>query len=436
MMLRNKLGSERTTNAQESNVLVEERADPVHDSFRRTRAASCRQQVRTAVTGAALAVCLAGCAWSPGMSFSPPSGTSGPGQAEGGSGLASSSVRATADAHPGKGVDAVPTGSLIEITDDLVEKERAERSKAVPDEVTQLFAKPAPYTLGAGDILSIVVWDHPELNMPGSSPSAGPEANSAGSMTSGYTVDSGGMIQYAYIGPLKVAGLTEMEARDLLAQKLSRYVRQPQVTLRIETYRSKRIYLDGAIRNPGVQVLNDMPMTLPEAINRAGGFTPTADRSMVAITRGDKTVNVDIPGMIAKGVNPDNIELRRGDMVRVFAQTDTKVYVFGEVQRPGSLTFNNGRMSLNEALGDAGGISQTSGDASQVFVVRGRDVGKPVVFHLNAGSPAAMATADGFELKPNDVVFVDASALVRWSRVIGLIVPSTQAAAAGRAIGY
>ncbi|MFM0081205.1 polysaccharide biosynthesis/export family protein [Paraburkholderia sediminicola] len=436
MMLRNKLDSERTTNAQESNVRVDERVDPVRDSFTRARAANCRRQVRAAVTGVVLALCLAGCAWSPGMSFNPPSGTASPGQAEAGNGLASSSVRATADARTGKGVDAPPTGSLIEITDALVEKERAERSKTVPDDVTQLFAQSAPYTLGAGDILSIVIWDHPELNMPGASASTGPEANSSDSMTSGYTVDAGGMIQYAYIGPLKVAGLTEMEARDLLAQKLSRYVRQPQVTLRIQAYRSKRVYLDGAIRNPGVQVLNDMPMTLPEAINRAGGFTPVADRSMVAITRGQKTVIVDIPGMIAKGVNPDNIELRRGDMVRVFAQTDTKVYVFGEVQRPGSLTFNNGRMSLNEALGDAGGISQTSGDASQVFVVRGRDVGKPVVFHLNAGSPAAMATADGFELKPNDVVFVDASALVRWSRVIGLIVPSTQAAAAGRAIGY
>src|SRR3981189_1300709 len=108
-------------------------------------------------------------------------------------------------------------------------------------------------------------------------------------MTSRYTVAAGGMIQYAYIGPLKVAGLTEMEARDLLAQKLSRYVRQPQVTLRIQAYRRTRVYLDGAIRNPGVQVLNDMPMTLPEAINRAGGFTPVADRSMVAITRGQKT---------------------------------------------------------------------------------------------------------------------------------------------------
>ncbi|WP_408366186.1 polysaccharide biosynthesis/export family protein [Paraburkholderia sediminicola] len=435
-MLRNKLDSERTTNAQESNVRVDERVDPARDSFTRARSANCRRQVRAAVTGVVLALCLAGCAWSPGMSFNPPSGTASPGQAEAGNGLASSSVRATADARTGKGVDAPPTGSLIEITDALVEKERAERSKTVPDDVTQLFAQSAPYTLGAGDILSIVIWDHPELNMPGASASTGPEANSSDSMTSGYTVDAGGMIQYAYIGPLKVAGLTEMEARDLLAQKLSRYVRQPQVTLRIQAYRSKRVYLDGAIRNPGVQVLNDMPMTLPEAINRAGGFTPVADRSMVAITRGQKTVIVDIPGMIAKGVNPDNIELRRGDMVRVFAQTDTKVYVFGEVQRPGSLTFNNGRMSLNEALGDAGGISQTSGDASQVFVVRGRDVGKPVVFHLNAGSPAAMATADGFELKPNDVVFVDASALVRWSRVIGLIVPSTQAAAASRAIGY
>lgn len=436
MMLCNKLDSERTTNMQESNVLIEERADPGRDSLTRARTASRRGQVRTAITGVVMAVCLAGCAWSPGMSFSPPSGTGGSGQAGAGNASGGSGSYSTADVHPVKGVDAPPAGSLIEITDELVEKERAERSKDVPDAVTQLFAKSAPYTLGPGDILSIVVWDHPELNMPGASASAGPEANGSDSMTSGYTVDSGGMIQYAYIGPVKVSGLTEMEARDLLAQKLSRYVRQPQLTLRIQAYRSKRVYLDGAIRNPGVQVLNDMPMTLPEAINRAGGFTPTADRSMVAITRGDKTVIVDIPDMIAKGVNPDNIELRRGDMVRVFAQTDTKVYVFGEVQRPGSLTFNNGRMSLNEALGDAGGISQTSGDASQVFVVRGRNVGKPVVFHLNAGSPAAMATADGFELKPNDVVFVDASALVRWSRVIGLIVPSTQAAAASRAIGY
>jgi polysaccharide export outer membrane protein len=429
-----KLNSVRTRNADELSGLPAKQAVGVRDCSTQSHAGKRRPHFRTVLGGMALAACAAGCSWSPGMSFNSPPPSAGSEQTSAASGL-STTVHST-DARSGKSADAPPVGSMIEITDDLVEKERAERSKTVPPDVTQLFAKPTPYTLGPGDILSIVVWDHPELNMPGASPSAGPEANGSDSMTSGYTVDSGGRIQYAYIGPIKVEGLTEMEARDLLAEKLSRYVRAPQLTVRIQTYRSKRVYLDGAVKNPGVLVLNDMPMTLPEAINRAGGFMPTADRSSVAITRGDKTVVVDIPDMIAKGVNPDNIELRRGDMVRVFAQTDTKVYVFGEVTRPGSLTFNNGRMSLNEALGDAGGISQTSGDASQVFVVRGRDAGKPVVFHLNAGSPAAMATADGFELRPNDVVFVDASALVRWSRVIGLLVPSTQAAAATRAVGY
>jgi polysaccharide biosynthesis/export protein len=112
------------------------------------------------------------------------------------------------------------------------------------------------------------------------------------------------------------------------------------------------------------------------------------------------------------------------------------VFVMGEVQRPGGVPFNNGRMSLSEALGDAGGISQVSGDASQVYVVRGRDAGKQAVYHLDATSAASMATADSFELQPNDVVFVDASALVKWSRIIGLILPATQAAATSRAVGY
>lgn len=49
---------------------------------------------------------------------------------------------------------------------------------------------------------------------------------------------------------------------------------------------------------------------------------------------------------------------------------------------------------------------------------------KPEVSHLDAGSPAAMALANDFELEANDVVFVEASSLVRWSRVIGMLLPS------------
>jgi polysaccharide export outer membrane protein len=375
----------------------------------------------------AIAALLSGCAMSPGMSYS---------SRVSGTGTIQSDPFGTSGSARNNGKDAPPPNTLIEINSDLIAKETAARPKGIPQGVTRLFAKPAPYVLGPGDVLSIVIWDHPELNLPEAMAAGGQDATGSNSVVSGYTVDNAGMIQYAYIGPIKVSGLTEMDARDLLSKRLSKYLRNPQVTLRIAAYRSKRVYIDGEVRNPGLQMLNDMPMTLPEAINRAGGFTTNGDRSQVAITRHDDTVVVNLPDLIAKGSNPNNIVLRDGDMVRVFSSNDSKVSVVGEVERPGSFVFNNGRMSLSQALGEAGGINQGSGDASQIFVVRKRETGEPTVFHLDASTPTAMATADGFELKPSDVVFVDASALVRWSRVIGLILPSTQAASTTRALGY
>lgn len=401
--------------------------------LRRARAV---RRTAACVVWVALAA-LGGCAWSPGMTFSPEKGDGGSRNAESAPVDAASGASGASlpNSLVAKGYTDTTSGQLIEITNELVEKEAAERPKGIPADVRALFATPTPYQIGPGDILSIVVWDHPELNLPATVGGAdGPTGSS--SVAPGYTVDTNGFIQYAYIGPMKVEGLSEMGVRDALAIKLAKYVRDPQVTVRVQTYRSKRVYLDGEVKTPGVEVLDDRPMTLPEAINRAGGFTSNADRSRVAVTRGDTTVDVNMPDMIRKGFNPDRVILRDGDLVRVYAQTDSKVFVVGEVERPGGVTFNNGRMTLNAALGSAGGIAQASADASQVYVVRGRDTGKPVVFHLDASNATAMATADAFDLKPNDVVFVDTSSLVKWSRVINLILPTTQAAAASRAVGY
>jgi len=378
---------------------------------------------------ASVAMLLSGCAMSPGMTY-------------GAMGRSMESARTVTDGtgtqSSAQDTDVPPPDKLIEINNALIKQERARRPTGIAQSVKALFADATPYTLATGDVLNITVWDHPEMNQAGGSGASSGSAGDSGasSVAAGYTVDPNGIIQIPYVGPVKVVGLTELEARDLVTQKLSRYLREPQVTLRIAAYRGKRIYLDGEVRSPGLQVLNDMPMTLPEAINRAGGFTTTADRSEVSVTRGEATVVVNMPDMIRKGVNPDNILLKNGDLVRVYSQNDTKVYVLGEVEHPGSVLFNNGHLSLSDAIGGAGGISQSSGDPSQVYVVRQRDSEDPTVFHLDATSATAMAVADGFDLKPSDVVFVDASGLVRWSRVINLILPSAQAAATSRMVGY
>lgn len=331
--------------------------------------------------------------------------------------------------HPGAGTgnDAPPAGVVTEITPDLVQAQRVEQAAPIPADVASLFAAPKPYTIGPGDVLNIVVWDHPELNLaPVAVTTVGTDFTGSASVASGYSIDSQGILQFAYVGALKVGGLTELEARDLLSSRLSKFVRDPQVTLRIQTYRSRRVFMDGEVRTPGLQIFNDLPMSLPEALSRAGGFTEVGDRASIAVIRDGKSVVVNIPELIAHGVNPTKILLRNDDMVRVFAREDSKVFVTGDVSRPATLYLRNGELSLNEALGDAGGVNPVAGDPRQVYVVRNVVEGRPEIYHLNAANPAALALADNFELKAKDVVFVDAAPVVRWSRVISLFLPSTE----------
>lgn len=75
-----------------------------------------------------------------------------------------------------------------------------------------------------------------------------------------------------------------------------------------------------------------------------------------------------------------------------------------------------------------------SGDPRQVFVIRPTTPEKPEIYHLDVSSPVAFALAEGFDLRDRDVVFVDPVPLVRWNRVISLILPSAQAISVPRQI--
>nr|WP_235185294.1 polysaccharide biosynthesis/export family protein [Cupriavidus sp. SK-3] len=312
------------------------------------------------------------------------------------------------------------------ITLDLV-RELKGKSRPTNQSVEELYATPQPYRIGPGDIISVVVWDHPELVFPTQTYSIGAAfeipTSSGGSNVPGYVVSAQGDIQFPYAGVLKVAGKTANDVRDQMARILSRVVKDPQMTVRVLGFRSQRIYVDGEVKTPGMQAIDDAPMTLVEALNRAGGvLNLTGDNSRVRVTRGEQSWYVNIPALLAKGVDPARIMLRSGDIVRVEQREDSKVFVTGEVVRPVSLLMRNGRMSLNEALGDAGGVNPGSANAEQIFVIRKTATDEPKVFHLDGTSPVALAIAEGFELEPKDVVYVDAKAVVRWSRVMSLLI--------------
>jgi polysaccharide export outer membrane protein len=152
--------------------------------------------------------------------------------------------------------------------------------------------------------------------------------------------------------------------------RLSRYFKDPQVTVRIQAFRSGRIYVDGEVTRPGLQAINDIPATLPDIIGRAGGFTALADRSTVAVSRNGSTTVINMQQLTAFGINPASILLGSGDLVRVLSRDESKVYVMGDVLRSIGQPLRNGRLTLNEALGEAGGVNPTTGDPRQIYVVR------------------------------------------------------------------
>ena len=332
-----------------------------------------------------------------------------------------------------------PAGALLSITPELIRQQRALKKTGLGADVERLFGQPKAYGIGSGDVVNVVVWNHPELVLAPAGSTLTTDSSGLAAVGNGYNVSPDGFIQFPLIGNFKINGLTETQAAEQITHRLAKYINNPQVTLRVQAYRAGRVYVDGEVRTPGLQAINDIPMSLPEAISRAGGLTGTADRSTVAVSRNGVTTVINLPQLTAQGVNPSRIMLAAGDMVRVGSRDDSKVYVMGEVTRPMALPLNSGRLTLNEALGESGGVNPASGDPRQIYVVRSRsgdgvtaDATLPEIYHLNASSPVAYALAEGFELQSRDVVFVDPVPLVLWNRVISLILPSAQAVTATR----
>ncbi len=322
------------------------------------------------------------------------------------------------------------------ITPELIREQKELYNRRSGDNVAHLKEGQSSYLIDSGDILSIVIWGHPELagtTMETVTPNmATGELAPTAAPPAGFVVDEKGMLQFPFAGGIKVSGLTEGQARDLLANTISRYIRNPRVTLRVQAYRSKRIYIDGEVKIPGLLTINDIPMTLVEALNRAGGVLPSADQSQIVINRGDVIYKVNFPQMMKRGEDPAKIMLRNGDVVRIPSRDESKVFVAGEVVSPKALTMHDGRLTLNEALGESGGINPVTGDGGQVYVVRNTNK-EIVVYQLDANTPAALAIAEAFELSPKDLVYVAATPLTNWNRTISLIFPSALSTAVGAA---
>ena len=155
--------------------------------------------------------------------------------------------------------------------DPQVARARAARIEESSSINELLVEKAPPYKIGPQDILLVTVWDHPEITLP-----LGQFRTDA---ATGMVVDEEGILYFPYSGKIKVGGLTVSQAREALTTQLSKVLQRPQVDVKVISYRSQKVYVGGEVKNPAVYTVTDVPFTLAEAVNRAGGFLPTSDDS-------------------------------------------------------------------------------------------------------------------------------------------------------------
>ncbi len=278
--------------------------------------------------------------------------------------------------------------------------------------------KQEAYRLGPFDIVQVVIWEHPELT----SPLGSYRSDNA----TGQLISESGLMFYPYVGEINVLGKTISELRQEIVQNLSKILNNPQIDVRLLQSQRLKVYVQGAVEKPGVVSLSDVPITFLEAVNRCGGATSAANLSSVEFTRDGKMHKIDMLAPYAAGVGPGDIILKDGDVIRIPEASEAKAYLMGEVRNQQALSFKNGKLSLSEALANGGGILAESAEAENIYVFRSESANSINVYHLNAGNPMALVFGDQFALRPGDIVFVDATGLARWNRVIKMVLPTAQ----------
>jgi protein involved in polysaccharide export with SLBB domain len=228
------------------------------------------------------------------------------------------------------------------------------------------------YKVGPGDLLEITYW---EANTP---------------KKEEILIRADGKISFGFVEDLYVNGLTISRLDNLLTKHIKKYLKRPRLDVIVKEYNSKTITLLGAIQyrnehgtGPGKYRLSGKT-TLLESLTKAGGPSANANLNFVNIRRknGD-SITINLFKAINQGDPSKDFVLDNGDVVFIpkLDKNSRRVYVFGEVERPGSYTFDSEKIRLVDAISEAGGAT-TFASKSGTRIVRG-DITKPEIITAN-----------------------------------------------------
>jgi polysaccharide export outer membrane protein len=250
------------------------------------------------------------------------------------------------------------------------------------------------YIIGPKDLLTISVFEVPELNIT-------------------VRVAEDGTIGLPLLGVVRVKGLNPLQLENKLATLLEKsYLKNAQVTVFIKEYQSQKVSIIGAVQKTGDYELIGK-QTLLQLLSRAGGLTEGAGDHIIIIRQYENgrsaSLSIDIEELMLKGNADLNIPLQANDIVNVPMDTMVDIFIFGQVKKPGLISMAKGpQLTLLRAIAQAGGFTDRARKSS-VLITR-REKGKEIKIKVNVKKILSGKKPD-FILKPNDVIYVKESVL-------------------------
>jgi len=182
-----------------------------------------------------------------------------------------------------------------------VAQSNAPAATAIPPSTAAVASDPADtYVIGASDVLAVTVWK---------------ETNLSGSLL----VRPDGMISMPLIGDVLASGATPNQLKGQIAEKLKKFVQDPNVSVVVSQIHSKNVYLMGEVGKKG-PIEMTAGMTLLEAIGSGGGLTEFANKKKIYILRDEAGSRQKIPVHYKEALKGDrtmDLALKPGDTIVV-----------------------------------------------------------------------------------------------------------------------
>ncbi len=224
--------------------------------------------------------------------------------------------------------------------------------------------------LGAGDAIKVTVFQNPDLSID-------------------TRITEVGQISFPLVGNITLAGLSVTAAQDKIAKLLrdGGYIVKPQVSIALTQVKSIQISILGQVTRPGRYPIETTSTRVSEMIAVAGGVLPGgSDVITLSGVRNGKPVkyDIDLPSILQAGQRELDLIVMNGDTL--YVDREQKIFIDGEVQRPGAYRWDRG-MTLRQVIAQAGGLTNRGTERGMHIYRRDIHGGTKIIEPLTTGDP-------------------------------------------------